>query len=931
MDAFVGGGMADREQVAAAGKKLVLIDGYSIINRAFYGVPPLSDGQGRPTNGLYGFLNILFKILEEEQPQYLVVALDAHAPTFRHGIFQDYKGTRKSMPPELREQLPRFRGLLAAMGILAIEQAGYEADDILGSLALRAAGQGMEVCLVSGDRDLLQVATDMIRVRIPKTKGGRTVVENYDRAAVLEAYGCAGAGFVDFKALMGDASDNIPGVPKIGEKTARSLIEQYGSLEGIYSHLEEIGKKSVRESLAENKDLAFLSRELARICTAMPLEPDWESAKAEGYFNPESYRWMQELGFKQYLKKFSGNNIDLNKITDNNSAHSWPLPRSKSAAGQEPVPGRESADSGVQEKNAPMHGGEEGAYQSVSQEELASALEMQLALSGGDPCPMAFWIWGQPGAFGGMALDVPGHGLLWADGCGGAIGGALARALESWGRAGGLLGFGLKQLYSFFPGKMESHGDVDVQLAAYLLDPLHSDPDMAQIAQTWLGLALPPREESGEGDSALACAYARAIAEAVPRLEEALRTQGMEGLFAQIEMPLGLVLYHMEREGICVQKPQLLAFSDELGEGIRRLEAEIWDLAGEEFNIHSPKQLGEILFGRMGLKGGKKTKTGYSTAADVLEKLALRHPIAQKVLEFRTLAKLKSTYADGLAAYIEEDGRIHTRFHQCVTATGRLSSSDPNLQNIPTRLELGRKLRKVFVPRPGWRFADADYSQIELRILAHMSQDAKLLEAYRQGRDIHAITAATVFGVPLEEVSDRMRRHAKAVNFGIIYGISSFGLGRDLDIMPGEAAKYMEQYFASYPQIKEFLDYLVNSAKSKGYAESLYGRRRPMPELASSNHVQRAFGERVAMNAPIQGSAADIMKIAMIGVFAALRKQGLQSKLLLQIHDELLVEVAPGEEEAVERILREQMQGAAALSVDLEVDFSMGDSWYGAK
>ena len=889
--------------------KLVLIDGHSILNRAFYGVPDLSNAEGLHTNAVYGFLNILFKILEEEAPGYLAVAFDVHAPTFRHELYAEYKGTRKPMPEELRQQVPVMKQVLAAMGICTVEQAGLEADDILGTLAKRAEKDGMEVALVSGDRDLLQIAGEHIKIRIPKTKGGRTQTEDYYPQDVVREWQVTPEQFVDLKALMGDSSDNIPGVPKVGPKTAQELMVRFGSLDNIYAHLDEVAKKSIRESLAANRELAELSRTLARIDTQAELSLSWEDLKLGELFTPAAYELFVRLEFKNMLAKFQ----------------EQPAP----AAG-DAVAVRRSASGKDAEKMFARASEEGEAAFLVLEDGNASAGTASSRYDGS--------------GFAALALAVSGEAPLVLTRSEEIDADYVRKRLSALQREGVCLStFQIKFQY----GYLEEKGTeqlFDVLIAAYLLNPLKNDYSIADIAHEHLGLTRKERsmlfgksswqeiladrpQELAEYAGSAACA----ILAAWPVLSEKLRQTGMERLFSEIEMPLTRVLHEMEMEGIRVQPQALKDYGGALVERIGELEKSIHEKAGEEFNINSPKQLGEILFGKLKLPGGKKTKTGYSTAADVLEKLAEEHPIASEILEYRGLSKLKSTYADGLLPCIGPDGRIHTTLNQTITATGRISSTEPNLQNIPMRMELGRLIRKAFVPKEDYVFTDADYSQIELRVLAHMSGDAQLIEAYRMDADIHRITASKVFHTPFEEVTDLQRRNAKAVNFGIVYGISSFGLSQDLSISRKEAAEYIEEYFRTYPDVKAFLDREVAFAKENGYSVTLFGRRRPIPELKSSNFMQRSFGERVAMNAPIQGTAADIIKLAMIRVWRRLDSEKLKSRLILQIHDELLVETAPGEEKKVAEILREEMKAAASLSVTLETDLHTGKDWYEAK
>ncbi|MBR3306709.1 MAG: DNA polymerase I [Lachnospiraceae bacterium] len=866
--------------------KLVLIDGHSIINRAFYGLPDLTNSEGLHTGAVYGFLNIMLRIIGEEKPDHLAVAFDVHAPTFRHEMYKEYKGTRKPMPEELREQVPLLKEMLKAMGIATVEKPGLEADDILGSLAKQAEATGAEVALISGDRDLLQIASDHIKIRIPKTKRGGTEIEDYYAADVVKAYQMDPEHFIQLKALMGDTSDNVPGVPKVGEKTATELMLKYGSIEGIYENLEDISKASIRESLRENRELADLSLKLVTIKTDADTGLSFEDAEYKDPFTDEALKLCRRLEFKAFLKYFENKPATEEKTEYDNTGKIL-----------------------FSEKDCAM-----AAF--ICGDRMLTAL-----CDGEGKCRVC--LTGREEA---------------------------AEAVKAF--TGKLIVWDVKQIFSAVyagdKGRELCAGEAsacfeDLQLAAYLLNPLKSEPEAEESAAAYLGISAKSYEEAfGKGgispvmlysEEAAAFAAARAsyLFRMYPILTEKLKEQDMYSLYRDMEMPVAYILYRMEQEGIRADADALRRFGEELKSGIDELEKKIYDAAGEHFNINSPKQLGEILFDKMGVKGGKKTKTGYSTSAEVLEKLADEVPFVRDVLEYRTLTKLKSTYADALGGFIAEDGRIHTKLKQCVTATGRLSSADPNLQNIPMRTELGRSIRKVFTPKEGCIFADADYSQIELRILASMAGDKELIEAYRGGRDIHAITAAKVFHVPFEEVTPLQRRNAKAVNFGIVYGISSFGLSQDLSISRAEAKEYIEEYFRTYPGIKDYLERVKSEAKEKGYSLTLYKRRRPIPELASSNFMQRQFGERVAMNAPIQGTAADVMKLAMIAVYDRMVREGLRSRLILQIHDELLVETCEDEQEAVLAILREEMSGAAELSVALEVDVHTGSDWYEAK
>ncbi len=897
-------------------RKLVLIDGHSILNRAYYGVPNLTNAQGLHTNGIYGFLNILFKILEEEKPDFLAVAFDVHAPTFRHQMYEAYKGTRKPMPEELVEQVPVMKEVLKAMNVVMVEREGLEADDILGTLAKAAAAEGIQVSLISGDRDLLQIADTRIKIRIPKTKSGRTQIEDYYPEDVEAAYHVTPQQFIDLKALMGDTSDNIPGVPKVGEKTATELMVQFGSLENIYAHVEEISKKSIRESLKANRELADLSKALATIKTDGDVKLDYEAARAEGYYTQEAYNLFKKLEFRNLLGRF-----DLEGKGEKEAGSDRNFQVLK---GEKEFLGK---------LKKVRQGQRAGLFLAVEGEELYGA-----ALALGDDVFM-YALPVEENVQLSLFTELPGAGE-------GGERASLQAALTEFSARAEIAAFDIKGQYGCL-AKDGTDRYFDILIGAYLLNPLKSDYDLETIASEHLGVAIPGWKESfgkikrhSFREAALSapekfaeyCCYGAWVSlRGAQVLGEKLRRTGMEELMRGIEMPLSLVLYDMEREGVEVRREELKAYGDALVSRIQELEASIHRQAGQNFNINSPKQLGEVLFDTMKLPGGKKTKTGYSTAADVLEKLSEDHPIVKDILEYRGLTKLKSTYADGLAVYIREDRRIHTSFNQTITATGRISSTEPNLQNIPMRMELGRRIRKVFVPREGCVFMDADYSQIELRVLAHMSGDQQLIEAYHMDQDIHRITASKVFHTPFEEVTDLQRRNAKAVNFGIVYGISSFGLSQDLSISKKEAENYIDQYFATYPGVKEFLDRQVKEAKEQGYTTTIYGRRRPIPELSSSNFMQRSFGERVAMNSPIQGTAADIIKIAMIRVWRGLRAAGLKSRLILQVHDELVIETYKEEEEQVRRILTENMVSAAELAVTLEVDLHTGENWYEAK
>ena len=872
-------------------EKIVLIDGHSILNRAFYGVPDLTNSEGLHTNAVYGFLNIMFKILDEEQPEYLTVTFDVHAPTFRHKMFADYKGTRKPMAEELRQQVPVIKDVLKAMDIEIIEKEGLEADDLLGTISHLCEEKGMDVSIISGDRDTLQLATEHVKIRIPKTKQGRTEVEDYNAAEVKERYGVTPKEFIDVKALMGDASDNIPGVPGVGEKTATKIIQDYGCIENAYEHAAEIRPPRASKNLQEYWEQAKLSKVLATIDIHADIEFDLESARHGNPYTGAAHELFQKLEFKNMLSRFDvervTNDVEsaFREVTDRQE-----IDRIFSEAAQAPCVGAAfSRDPG---NVLPLFAHPSG-YGRIA---LAWGPEQIVSI----PCDMELNFDELSARVSELAAKVPCFAMC-----------------------------GLKDALKFLPDltPADSGRCFDNIVAAYLLNPLKSDYQYDDIAREHLGMLIDEKAD----EAAKSCYEAYTAFASAPVLTKKLEEAGMKRLFREIEMPLVFTLYHMEEAGVKVEAEALKAYGDQLGTRIVELEKEIYDLAGETFNINSPKQLGVILFEKLQMPHAKKTKTGYSTAADVLEKLAPDYPVVSKILEYRQLTKLKSTYADGLAAFIGADGRIHGKFNQTVTATGRLSSTEPNLQNIPVRMELGRLIRKVFVPEDGYVFVDADYSQIELRILAHCSGDEQLIRAYREARDIHRMTASQVFHTPFDEVTPLQRRNAKAVNFGIVYGISSFGLSQDLSITRKEAAQYIEHYFETYPGIKKFLDDSVAHAKENGYAVTLFGRRRPVPELKSSNFMQRSFGERVAMNAPIQGTAADIIKIAMTGVDEELRKRGLRSRLILQVHDELLIETAKEEVEEVKTILKDKMEHAADLLVPLIADMHTGQNWYEAK
>ena len=880
--------------------KLMLVDGHSILNRAYYGLPPLTSPDGTPTGALYGFLNILFKFLDEEKPDALAVAFDVSAPTFRHEKYKEYKGTRKPMDPDLKVQVPLIKEILEAMNVAIVEKPGWEADDIIGTLSKKYSKDGNPVTIVSGDKDLLQLVDENITMKNPKTSRGQTTVVNYTPEDVIEEYGVTPHEFILLKAIMGDTSDNIPGVKGIGPKTAAPIVAKYHTLDEVIAHIDDLSSASVKKKMAEGVDSMKLSYFLAEIDTNVDLDFDPEKAGLDNIFNDRSYELFKKYNFKTILGRFSD------------------TPPPKEVKLPETVFVKDKGKAGEVLDEA----------KDVLRKEGCVGLSVYKMLK--EENIMAFLA-------GEMPKDVAvctGEDRLYLISMSSDIDGAFLREfiLELVKEKKGKIYFNdvksLAKIFNNEPGLIQRVSDV--ALTAYLINPIPGKYLYCDIAFEHMNMQLPDEKELKKEPEKMTDLDAWVSFIAGDKLLEKVGQMDMMNILRDMEEPLTTVLSSMEYYGIKVDRDALKSYGESLGARIEELSDSIKEKAGEDFNINSTKALGSILFEKLQLPHGKKTKTGYSTAAEVLEELAPEHPIAGDILEYRTLTKLKSTYADGLADFIEEDGRIHGDFNQTVTATGRLSSANPNLQNIPVRMDIGRQIRKVFIPEEGFLFLDADYSQIELRLLAHMSGDEKLIEAYKSSEDIHAITASQVFGVPLDEVTPLQRRNAKAVNFGIIYGISSFGLGRDLSISVSEAKQYIENYFKTYPGIKDFLDGLVASAKKKGYSETIYGRRRPIPELKNKNFMTRSFGERVAMNAPIQGSAADIMKIAMLKIYERIKTADLKSRLLLQVHDEVLVETAVEEKEEVRKIIKESMEGAAKLKVPLTADVNEGNNWYEA-
>ena len=860
-------------------EKLLLIDGHSILSRAFYGVPFLNNKEGIPTNGIYGFLNILFKEIEVEETEHVAVAFDLPKPTFRHKLFPEYKGTRKGMPEELKQQVPLLQELLQKMHMPLLMMEGFEADDILGTIAKRMQEQGKEVVVVSGDRDLLQLSDEHIKISIPKTSKGETKVYSYYPKDVEEEWGVSPLEFIDLKALMGDSSDNIPGVPGMGEKTATWIIQKYKSIEEAYAHAEDPEFKVPRKpnagkDLKEHYELAKLSKELATINTSVPIPLHFSDCKWENYANPESNDLMRKWEFRSLYSRF--------EETEKSTEKKLSLPEWKDV--EDPYLAKIAFKDAKKQKSAGIFLQKEKAY-----EELYFYLclsdsrlyRMPLSL-----CEEELKALLQEGEYFTLQLKDQYH--LWE---------------------------------GFLAGKIH-----DLSLGAYLLNPLKDSYGYDDLARDYMDMVLPGRKElQNPAEEGLYSAFVSRLAS--DKIFQELKATEQWELYVDVEEPLVPVLFRMEKAGILVDKEALLSYGEELKKKISALQEEIYAMSGEEFNINSPQQLGVILFEKMQIPGGKKTKTGYSTAVDVLEKLQEEYPIVGKIMEYRTYSKLNSTYAEGLSNYVGEDQRIHGSFQQMVTATGRLSSTEPNLQNIPIRTEMGRVFRSVFIPKEGSVFLDADYSQVELRLLASLSKDEKLIEAYRKDADIHRVTASEVFHVPLDSVTPELRRNAKAVNFGIVYGISAFGLSEGLSISRQEAKEYIERYFATYPKVKEYLDGEVAFAKEHSYVKTLFGRRRPLPEIHASNFMRRSFSERVAMNAPIQGTAADIIKKAMVLVDQRLQEKQCKSRIVLQIHDELLLEVEKEELETVKEILVSAMENVVSLPVPLIVEATVGNNW----
>lgn len=890
-------------------QKIMIIDGNSILNRAYYGVGLLSTSDGLHTNAIYGFLNIMYKYIEEENPQYICVAFDLKAPTFRHRQYEGYKAKRKGMPDELSEQVPYMKEVLDAMRIKRLELEGFEADDILGSVSLCAEQRGLEVVIVTGDRDSLQLAGKTTRIKIPRTKAGNTETEEYDYDRIVEEYGIKPHQFIDVKGLMGDSSDNIPGVPGIGEKTALKLIKEYGNLENLYKNIDEITQKRVKENLMTYKEQAFLSRDLSRIERNMPSLCEFEEFKYQEYDSEKLFSIFERLEFNSFIDKFAlRSSVALDEIDVN-------IKRVENIGELKSI------------KTKILMSGKLYFYYLIDREGKFSKKLSSLAFSSGDE-----EVWYVDFA---KSINEKEFFLEYKDVF-------EDENVKKYSHDVKNFIVYLKQNDIVLKGLA-----FDTMIAAYILDPSRESYIISDLAREYINLRISSIEEmAGKGKKAVLYKdmpaeevadvigrYPHVMTKLKEKFEKLLEENNQKELYYDIELTLISVLADMEYHGFKVNTEELLNFSKELQSKIDSVKTRIFDLAGEKFNINSPKQLGVILFEKLELPIIKKTKTGYSTAAEVLEELKDRHEIIKEILEYRQLVKLNSTYVEGLLGVINENtGKIHSSFNQTVTVTGRISSTEPNLQNIPIKLEMGRKIRKVFVPSDeNYILLDADYSQIELRVLAHITNDENMIEAFLNNEDIHTSTASKVFGVSKSEVTPLLRSRAKAVNFGIVYGIGDFSLSKDLGITKKEAGNYIEEYLEKYPKVREYMTNIKKEAREKGFVTTLFNRRRYIPEIKSNNFNIRSFGERVALNTPIQGSAADIIKIAMVNVYKELSKRNLKSKLILQVHDELILEVHKEEINQVKKIVEESMKNAASLKVPLEIDINLGKNWYETK
>ena len=869
-------------------ERLLILDSNSLLNRAFYAIPPLTNSEGIHTNAVYGFTNMLFKMKEEIKPDYIVAAFDRKAPTFRHKEYEDYKAGRKKMPPELGEQFPLVKEVLNLLAVNIYEIDGFEADDIIGTLAQFAEKNGIEVFIVTGDRDALQLASDNIKVVI--TKKGVTETAVYNKEAFIEEFGVTPTQYIDVKGLMGDKSDNIPGVPGVGEKTAFKLISTYGSMEGVLSHIDEISGKKLKENLETYSEQAIFSKKLATIMTEVPIEFDLEDIKSQENYNKEELKKLFfKLGMKSLLAKLPGDDLE----------------------GEEEVAKIEINEVTTIEGFKEVLSVKEGiAFISYStcNANLYSKIELdKLYINYGDKVSL---------------IDFK---LINMENSNEAIN--LLKAFMEDEKIEKVIQDSKNLVTILTKHNIEVKKFIfDTVVAAYLIDSAKSNYPLEVLINEYL-----MKEVKGEGDE-LICNAMASMKELYEYLKDRIDKEGMDELYYEVEHPLISILSSMEAIGFNVNREKLDELAVKFKEEISRTEKEIYELCEEEFNISSPKQLGKILFEKLDLPVIKKTKTGYSTNAEVLEKLMDKHPVVEKIIYYRQITKLNSTYVEGLKNVIDEDGAIHSSFNQTVTTTGRLSSTEPNLQNIPVKYEMGREIRKVFIPQESTDvLLSCDYSQIELRVLAHMSDDKNMIDAFNHHSDIHTKTASEVFKVPVEEVTPLMRSRAKAVNFGIVYGISDFSLSQDLKITRKEAAEYMEIYFDRYPKIKGYLESVKEEAKEKGYVLTVLNRRRFIPEIKSSNKIVKALGERLAMNAPIQGSAADIIKLAMVKVYNRIKKENLESQMILQVHDELILNVKENELEIVKALVKEEMENVLKMSVTLEVDTNIGNTWYDAK
>jgi len=881
-------------------QKLLVIDGNSILNRAFYATQNqhLTSADGTPTNALFGFLNILLKELEEVKPHYLCVAFDLKAPTFRHLKYTAYKAQRKGMPEELAVQMPLIKDILDAMRVTRVEIEGFEADDVIGAVSLLAEKQGLDAIILTGDKDAFQLVSNLTTVRLPKTSAGRTELEIYDVAAVRDKYGVEPMQMLDVKGLMGDASDNIPGVAGVGEKTALDLIQKHINLEGVYENLDSITKPALKLKLETDKDLAFLSRELATICREVPGVSDLEGYEVEEYDHEKLYEIFMRLGLKSLINrmKVSGGDGPQSEAQGSRPAVQYSKPEVTELQAPQEI---KSMCEKIREA------GQVSIYAAVNRDSYGTRLDSV----GFHTKTTAWQINCNELMFPEQSVFEEIKGLM------------VDSSIKKFG-------FEIKQFCVWLMDKgAEMQGlSGDMLIAAYVIDPSLGTRGIEEIAEAKIGMSA---ARIGKSDAE----KASVVSKSIEIMHEIIIENGQKELYFEVELPLIGVLASMEHEGFKVDRERLVEFGKTLGIRITEIEKSIYELAGREFNINSPKQMGVVLFDELKLPIVKKTKTGYSTDVEVLEQLSGEHEIVKWILEYRSLAKLKSTYADGLLSVINPaDGRIHTTFKQTVASTGRLSSTEPNLQNIPIRLDMGREIRKVFVAGGEDRFIiDADYSQIELRVLAHIANDTTMCKAFNNNEDIHTTTATQIFGVPANEVTRLMRNRAKTVNFSIVYGISDYSLSRDLGITRAEAKRYIEEYLEHFSGVREYMKTSVELAKKRGYIETLMKRRRYVPELKSSNFNMRSFGERVAMNAPIQGSAADIMKVAMVKVFETLKAKNMKSKLILQVHDEILVESPNDEVEAAAKIVDECMEGAAKLCVPLSAEAKWAYSWYDTK